>query len=122
VSESKEVLIVDDDPQLTFGVSRRLEAAGYATRIAADGAEGVAQAQLRPPDLILLDVMMPKMDGMSALARLHSDGATRDVPVIMLSASLPDQRKALDAGARFFLKKPYSHEELFAAMEQAVAS
>ena len=119
--DHKDVLIVDDDPQLAFGVSRRLEAAGFHTRMAADGAEGVEQAARQLPDVILMDVLMPKMDGMTALARLRADQATCSVPVIMLSASLSDERKALDAGARFFLKKPYSHDQLFAAVAQVTA-
>lgn len=117
--DARDILIVDDDQQLAFGVSRRLEAAGYSTRIANDGEQGVAEAEREKPGVILMDVMMPKVDGMDALHRLRTDGKTRDVPVIMLSASLGDEQKALDAGARFFLRKPCRHDQLFAAVEQA---
>lgn len=119
--DQQSVLIVEDDAQLAFGVSCRLRAAGYATQTVDDGEQGVAAANAQCPDVILMDVMMPKMDGLTALRRLRADLRTRDVPVIMLSASLGDEHEALDAGARYFLKKPYSHEHLFAAVAQAVS-
>ena len=118
--ELQNVLIVEDDAQLAFGVSCRLQAQGYATRTADDGDVGIAAAQAQLPDVILMDVMMPRMDGLTALRRLRADLRTRDVPVIMLSASLGDEHEALDAGARYFLKKPYSHEHLFAAVARVV--
>jgi CheY-like chemotaxis protein len=120
MSDRPYVLIVEDDVQLAFGVSRRLQAAGYATQTADDGEQGVAAASAQPPDVILMDVMMPRMDGLTALRQLRADQRTRDIPVIMLSASLGDEREALDAGARYFLKKPYSHEHLFAALARTV--
>jgi DNA-binding response OmpR family regulator len=119
-SGAVDVLIVDDDAQLAFGVSRRLEAVGYATRTAGSGEQGLAAAHDVVPDVVLLDVMMPGMDGLTALQRLRTDRRTSHVPVIMLSASLGDERDALDAGAKYFLKKPYSHEHLFAAVTKAV--
>jgi DNA-binding response OmpR family regulator len=121
-SGAVDVLIVDDDAQLAFGVSRRLEAVGYATRTAANGELGLQAARDVVPDLVLLDVMMPVMDGLTTLGRLRADSRTSHVPVIMLSASLGDERDALDAGAKYFLKKPYSHEHLFAAVTKAVES
>ena len=118
--ERQHVLIVEDDAQLAFGVSCRLRAAGYDTQTADDGDTGISAAQAQLPDVILMDVMMPRMDGLTALRKLRADKRTRDVPVIMLSASLGDEHEALDAGARYFLKKPYTHEHLFAAVAQAV--
>jgi DNA-binding response OmpR family regulator len=120
MADQRQILIVDDDAHVAHGVSRRLQAAGYATRTAEDGAEGLAAACHQPPDVILLDVMMPRMDGLTALRQLGADHRTCDVPVIMLSASLSDERDALDAGAKYFLKKPYSHEHLFAAVDSAL--
>jgi CheY-like chemotaxis protein len=114
-----DILIVDDDAQLAFGVSQRLRAVGYATRTAQDGERGLAAANEHLPAVILMDVMMPGIDGLTALRRLRADQRTCHVPVIMLSASLGDERNALDAGARFFLKKPYRHEHLFAAVNKA---
>jgi CheY-like chemotaxis protein len=67
-----------------------------------------------------MDVRMPRMNGLEALLRLQSSAATNAIPVIMLSASLADRQAALDAGARFFLKKPYQGEQLLAALEDAL--
>lgn len=117
--DDRDILIIDDDPQLAFGVSRRLQSAGYATRIATDGEQGVLEADRQQPGVILMDMLMPNVDGLEALTLLRTDRKTRDVPVIMLSASLGDEQKALDAGARFFLRKPCRHDQLFAAVEQA---
>lgn len=118
--EPRRVLIVENDAQIAFGVSQRLRAAGYATESAVDGEAGVANACNSPPDVILMDVMMPRMDGLTALRVLVADRRTSDVPVIMLSASLSDEHAALEAGAKFFLKKPYSHDRLFAAVERSM--
>lgn len=116
--DDRDILIIDDDPQLALGVSRRLQAAGYATRIANDGEQGVLEADRQQPGVILMDVLMPNVGGLEALTLLRTDRKTRDVPVIMLSASLGDEQKALNAGARFFLRKPCRHDHLFAAVKQ----
>lgn len=113
---SKRVLIVDDDSQIVAGMRLRLEAAGYKTSTAGDGQECLESAVLDPPDAIVLDVRMPRLDGLSTLERLRMIDRTRHVPVVMLSASLADQRAALDAGARFFLSKPYQGSKLIEAV------
>lgn len=115
----RRVLIVDDEPDIRDGVSRWLDAAGYATLTAGDGEQGVATATEVRPDAILLDVRMPKLDGMQALAQLRRDERTERIPVVMLSASLRDEQKALDAGARFFVQKPYSGKSLVSIVAAA---
>lgn len=72
------------------------------------------------PDAIVMDVRMPRMDGLTALAELKADPDTRDIPVVMLSASLPDQKEALDRGARFFLRKPYGGQALIEAVRSSL--
>lgn len=115
------VLIVDDDRQIAEGTAVRLRAAGYETLVVHNGAEGLAAAHLRTPDAILLDVRMPVMDGMTALGRLKDDPETQEIPVVMLSASVIDQNAALDAGARFFVKKPFVGRELVDAIDVATS-
>src|SRR5262249_20023816 len=105
--DKKRVLIVDDDHDIIQGADLRLRAAGYDTLTASDGEQGVAAAVNNTPDAILMDVRMPRLDGLGALAQLKQRAETRDIPVVVLSASLRDQRAALDAGARYFLTKPY---------------
>jgi CheY-like chemotaxis protein len=116
---ANRILVVDDDQDVLRGVRLRLEGAGYKTFSAADGEEGVASAVKLRPDAILLDVRMPRMDGLTALATLRDRNETRNIPVVMLSASIIDQQAALDAGARFFLSKPYQARTLLAAIEAA---
>ncbi|MEX2287666.1 MAG: response regulator [Planctomycetaceae bacterium] len=115
------VLLVDDDRDLARGASLRLKAAGYHIHLAHDGSEGVKVARAVHPDAIVLDVRMPVMDGLKALNHLRHDRGTSDIPVVMLSASLVDQQAALDAGARFFLTKPYQSATLVTAVGKAIA-
>jgi CheY-like chemotaxis protein len=115
-----QVLVVDDDRDIVESLSIRLNAAGYEVRIAFDGQQGVAMATSREPDAIVLDVRMPKMDGMTALTKLKRHRATQDIPVIMLSASMCDQQAALLGGASFFVLKPYVPNYLLAALDSAI--
>lgn len=114
------VLLIEDDQEIRHVAALRLQAAGYNTRDATDGERGVRQAIEELPDVIVLDVRMPKKDGMTALAELKAHEATRDIPVVMLSASIVDQQQALDAGARFFLTKPYRGQDLLAMVSGAL--
>ncbi len=118
--DKHKVLIVDDDTHITSGTKLRLEHAGYETCIAGDGDVGVQVAREEHPHLVLMDVSMPRLNGLDALALLRADGRTAQIPVVMLSASMPDRQKALDAGARFFVKKPYTSHELLSAVEKAL--
>lgn len=114
------ILIVDDDHAIVQGATLRLEAAGYCTLSAEDGEGGVSQAFDHRPSAVLLDVRMPRMDGLSALKILREDERTRHTPVIMLSASLRDKQTALEAGATYFLTKPYRSPDVLAALEAVV--
>ncbi|MEZ6103992.1 MAG: response regulator [Pirellulaceae bacterium] len=116
----RTVLVVDDDHGIADGVRLRLRSAGYETLVASDGMDGIAAAIEHQPDVVLMDVRMPNMDGLAALETLRIDGQTRHIPVIMLSASLRDQETALEAGAQFFLTKPYRSHDLLAAIECAL--
>jgi CheY-like chemotaxis protein len=117
---SQRILIIDDDNDVVLGVSLRLRAAGYETLAACDGEQGIAAAIDHHPDAIVLDVRMPRLDGLAALDRLRHTEATKAIPVVMVSASLVDKRAALDSGARFFLSKPYQPKSLLAALASAI--
>lgn len=121
MSPSKQILLVDDEPEIRLGAALRLKAAGYGTMTAADGVEAVAAATEHRPDAVLMDVRMPRRDGLWALSELKRNEATRRIPVVMLSASARDQRLALDSGAKYFIPKPYSGVDLLAALESALA-
>ena len=115
-----KVLLVDDDWDLRATTSLRLSAVGYDTVTACDGDEAVASAVEHHPDVIVLDVGTPKTDGLQALGQLRGQDATKNTPIVMLSASLRDQQAALDAGALFFLSKPYEGRTLVAAVDSAM--
>lgn len=106
-----KILLVDDAVEATRVLGKMLSEAGYQVQLAHDGGEGLRQAFAFQPDLIVLDVMMPEMDGWSTLQRLREFS---DVPVIMLTAvrSEDDKIRGLDLGADDYLTKPFGVEEL----------
>lgn len=116
------ILIVDDDRDVRVGTRLRLQAAGYKTLEAENGVDGIAMAIENQPDAILMDIRMPKMDGLTALRLLQNNDTTRNTPIVMLSASHVDQSEALDSGARFFLAKPYQGPEMLAAIDAALSA
>lgn len=120
MADWKRVLVVDDEPDIRQGVSRWLQRDGIEPLFAEDGEIGVAAARAYAPDAILLDMLMPKLDGLQTLALLRADAETANIPVVMLSASLRDQQRALNAGAKFFVHKPYNGKHLLAAVNTAI--
>jgi DNA-binding response OmpR family regulator len=107
------IVTADDDPQLLRLIARNLEFEGYAVETASDGALALEQIERVAPDLVLLDVMMPKMDGFTVCQRVREFSA---VPIIIITARGQDQDKVkgLDLGADDYLTKPFSVEELLA--------
>ena len=108
------VLIADDDPDILSLVKLRLERSGYDVVLAGDGQQALETARERTPDLALLDVMMPKLDGYELTARLRQEDATRRLPVILLTARVQesDIARGIEAGADDYVKKPFSTHEL----------
>jgi adenylate cyclase len=112
-----DILVVDDTPANVRLLQTILEARGYEVRSASSGAEALAAVAERRPDLVLLDVVMPGMDGLEACRRLRADPATAALPVLMVTASdHSDKVTALDAGADDFVTKPFDQAELLARM------
>ena len=107
------VLVVDDDAHIAASVRRALVYDGYDVVTAGDGHAALAAAVDRPPDLVVLDLMLPGIDGLEVCRRLRADG---DTPVLMLTArdGVPDRVRGLDSGADDYLTKPFAHEELLA--------
>ncbi len=108
------ILVVDDEPAVRQALSSSLDFEGYRVSEAADGAEALAQAERLRPDLVVLDVLMPRMDGLTACRRLRTQGDK--VPVLMLTARdmVGDRVTGLDAGADDYLVKPFELDELLA--------
>lgn len=110
----KRILIVDDTKDIVQVVSRRLQSWGYEPLTAETGEDGLRLAQEQLPDLILLDIMMPKMKGRDVCARLKADPKTKHIPVIFLTAlGLADHVQAgMDLGADDYIVKPFEPSEL----------
>ncbi|MCA9217521.1 MAG: response regulator [Planctomycetales bacterium] len=118
--KSRTILMIDDDRDIVDSTCRRLENEGYRTIAAFDAEQGIDSAVHCKPDAIILDVRMPGMNGINALTQLKQRAETKPIPVVMLSASVVDQNSCLDAGARFFIKKPYLSKHLLAAVDTAM--
>jgi DNA-binding response OmpR family regulator len=108
------VLVADDDPDIRSLVALRLEKSGYEVVSARDGEQALATALERVPDLALLDVMMPKLDGYEVTERLREQDETRHLPVILLTARVQesDIARGVEAGADDYVTKPFSTGEL----------
>jgi adenylate cyclase len=116
VNQPPRILAVDDTPENLEILRMRLEANGYEVATAADGVEGVRKARELQPDLILLDIMMPKLDGIGAVRLLKQDETLRSIPVILVTAKADtrDVVEGLDAGGDDYLTKPFEHRALLA--------
>ena len=113
------VLVAEDDDDIRALVVYRLERSGYEVVEARDGEEALRLAAERQPDLAILDVMMPKLDGYEVTRRLRKDDATSRLPVILLTARTQDSdvSQGFDAGADDYIRKPFSPEELRARVQ-----
>lgn len=107
------ILVVEDDERIAATVRRALIYEGYDVELAHDGAEALVAARRTEPDLVVLDLMLPEIDGIEVCRRIR---ATSDVPVLMLTArdSIADRVERLDSGADDYLVKPFAHDELLA--------
>jgi two-component system, OmpR family, response regulator MprA len=110
------VLVVDDDRAVRESLRRSLEFNGYAVALAADGAEALASITGSAPDVVVMDVMMPRLDGLEATRALRKAG--NDVPILVLTArdAVGDRVEGLDAGADDYLTKPFALQELLARL------
>ncbi len=116
---SPSILMIDDDPDICEIVKVNLEGAGYDVSLASDGAAGLVQAFELQPDLIILDVLMPELDGWEVLDRLTKDPRTAACPVIMLTCKGDDQDvlRGLSTGAVEYVTKPFYPENLVASVK-----
>jgi CheY-like chemotaxis protein len=121
---SKRVLLVEDNKRTVEVLSQQLTLLGYDVLAASSGEEAVRKAIDELPDVIIMDIRMPKMDGFEAVARIRSDPSTRAVPIIAATgqAMSGDREKCLDAGCDEYLAKPFTHRELKAAIEKVLNS
>src|SRR5215210_6842433 len=116
------ILVADDEPVNRALIQRRLEREGYRVLTAKNGSEAVEKTKEVLPDLVILDVMMPEMDGMDACRLIKETEATRDIPIIFLSARDETEMKVsgLSLGADDYISKPFEAEELIARVHVAI--
>jgi two-component system cell cycle response regulator DivK len=111
---TKRILVVEDNPDNQILITDLLTSLNYEVILAADGEEGVRVAAVSVPDLILMDLSLPKMDGWTAVARIKADPALKHIPVIALTAHaiVGDRERALQAGCNDYISKPIGLREL----------
>src|ERR1700761_9338837 len=116
----KKILVVDDDTELVELVSFNLKQAGYAVGTAFDGVDALKKARTLEPDLIVLDIMMPELDGFAVCEILRRDSATASIPIMMLTAlsSQLGRMAGLGSGASDFITKPFSPRLLVTRIEE----
>ncbi len=112
------ILVVEDDPKSMTLTTDILKVSGFATLQASDGSRGVELAKTAHPDLILMDIMMPKMDGYTACHEIKADPATKKIPVVMLTAVgyMLNRKLAESVGAEGYVTKPVSRQALMDAI------
>jgi CheY-like chemotaxis protein len=119
----KKILLVEDEKNIILGVTICLRSAGLDVEVAEDGAEALKMVNASKPDLVLLDLVMPRLNGLDALKTMKENEQTRDIPVIVLSARAQEEdiRRAIDLGADGYMAKPFRPDELLDVIERVLA-
>lgn len=119
--DKKKILIVDDEADVLKVLNKRLTAAGYNVIQASSGREAIISAKKEQPQLIILDILMPEMDGGDVANRLKNDPATKNIPVIFLTCLVrKEEEKNVEdiAAGRYFVAKPFNADELLAEIKE----
>ncbi len=121
---AKKILMVDDERDLVFATKLFLEGRGYEVTAAYDGDDALGQVKDLAPDLVLLDVYMPKMNGWEVLEKLQSDPDTMDIPVVMLTAAVEpeDIRRGWELGNTWYHTKPFDPNDLVRVIDRILSS
>ncbi len=115
----KRILVVDDETSIADAISDVLSMEGYTVELASNGRVGLEMAQRSPPSAMLVDVMMPIMDGLTLIRELKNDDDLRTIPVVLMSAgTIPTERQSEEIP---FLRKPFQIDELLSAIETVTA-
>ncbi len=117
---SKRVLLAEDEPNIVESLTFLLDRAGFEVSVETDGRKALDAALTSTPDVFILDVMLPELDGYEVLRQLRADQRAEALPVVMLTAKgqREDRETALECGADLFITKPFSNSEIVAAVEQ----
>ncbi len=120
MDSKKRVLLAEDHPGTIEVMQTELEVLGYEVVVAQDGQEAVEKAATESPDLIVMDIIMPKLDGFQATARIRENPRTKDIPILAATAlARPgDREKCLESGCNGYIAKPFTHRQLGAAIDK----
>jgi DNA-binding response OmpR family regulator len=118
------ILIVDDEPNIVLALELLMKREGYEIRTVGDGERAVEAAETFRPDLILLDVMMPRMDGFEVCQRIRADASLKDISIVMLTAKgrEVEREKGLALGADLYITKPFSTREVVRKVKEMLAA
>jgi len=113
-SNKKRILLVEDEKDMAYAVTLQLESEGYEVIAASDGKDGLDKARTNKPDLVILDLMLPKIDGYKVCRMLKFDSKYKDIPIILFTARAQDSDKKIgkDVGADAYITKPFEPKEL----------
>ncbi len=122
MAEKKLILLVEDEKDMSYAVTLQLEAKGYKVITAYDGQEGLEKARTKKPDLIILDLMLPKMDGYKVCRMLKFDREYKDIPIIMFTARAQDSDRKMgeEVGADAYMAKPFEPKVLLDKIQKLV--
>ena len=114
MADRYRILLVDDEPSIVKMVGKRLEVEGFEVLIAMDGQEGLDKARAERPDLIVLDLMLPKLNGYEVCTMLKQDTRYQGIPVVLFTAKAQekDEKLGMECGANAYVKKPFRAQEL----------
>jgi DNA-binding response OmpR family regulator len=118
----ESILIIEDDPSVRTLLEKSLSAKGYAISMVKDGLEGLTKLEKERPDLIIVDIMMPRLDGMTFVKAIKGDQERKSIPVIFLTAK-NDPKSMIDGinvGAKFYVTKPFQLDELLDKVKKAL--
>jgi len=120
--DKKRILIVEDEPEMVNMLRMRLESLGYEILVAMDGQEGLKKARTEKPDLIILDLMLPKMDGYKICGLLKADQKHMHIPIIILTARAQDEDRdmGLELGADAYIIKPFEPKNLVSTIKKLI--
>jgi DNA-binding response OmpR family regulator len=121
MNSKKKILIVEDEPDLVLMVKARLESEGYEVYSALDGIEGIKKARAIRPDVILVDIMMPKLDGYSMVHRLKEDDMTTGIPIIVMTIKETMKELFKKIGVNHYFTKPVNMKDLLSAIRNITA-
>jgi len=124
MADKPRILLVDDEPSIVKMVGKRLEVEGFDVVVALDGQEGLTKAQTEQPDLIILDLMLPKLNGYEVCTMLKQDTRFQKIPIMMFTAKAQDkdEKLGMECGANAYVRKPFRAQELLEKIRSLLAA